>query len=84
MKIGVFLTKENHKKVGLHYSRELLNSLVNLINLKNLTWIFFLVSNDYDGKYLVFKKNKKIKHKIIYENILLKKIFIFLSHLLDN
>ena len=54
MKIGVFLTKKPQE--GKPITEELLNSLVNLINFKNLTIVFFLVSNDYDGKYLVFSE----------------------------
>ena len=86
MKIGVFLTKRKPQEGGGYtITEELLNSLVNLINFKKLNdSFFFLVSNDYDGKVSRFLKKNKIKHKIIYENILLKKIFIFLSHLLDK
>ena len=60
MKIGVFLTKRKPQEGGGYtITEELLNSLVNLINFKkNLTIVFFLVSNDYDGKVSSFSQKK--------------------------
>ena len=82
MKYGVFLSKRKPEEGGGYtITEELFNSLIKLIRRKKYNAnFFFLISNDYDGKISNLLKKNKIKYQIIYENLLLKKIIIFLSH----
>lgn len=86
MKYGVFLSKRKPEEGGGYtITKELVDSLIkSIIHKKYNTNFFFLISNDYDRKISNFLKKNKIKHQIIYENLLLKKIIIFLSHYFEK
>lgn len=86
MKYGVFLSKRKPEEGGGYtITTELVDSLIKLIIQKKYnTNFFFLISNDYDRKISNLLKENKIKHQVIYENLLLKKIIIFLSHYFDK
>ncbi len=79
--IGIFLTKRNvGEGGGKTITDEIFFSFVKQLKEGDKNYLF-IISNDFDKKYIKALNKKKIFYREIYENNFLKKIFIFLCHL---